>query len=556
MPLWQSAIRSPAAAALDDGDSRWTYAELAALADTAADHLASAGASSGDRVVVLSSPSVATVALVHAAMRLGAVLCPLNTRLTAGEIESQIGRLDARLIVADRAHQDLGRVGRERGVALEAMCPLSEAATRQPSAGATHGELIGAFVPADAPQAILFSSGTTDAPKGVVLTVGNFLASAIASAMRLGVQPGDEWLVALPLYHVGGLSIVTRSAVYGTCVRLMQGFDATAALDLLTGGALSHMSLVPTMLHRLLKSWDEAGRPALHPRVRVLLLGGAPADPSLLTTAKRAGWPIVQTYGLTEATSQVATEMPPSSRLEEPSVSSGDAIPRALPLPYVDVRVVDDNGEAVPAGEPGEIRVRGPVVMAGYWRDPEATAAALAAGWLHTGDVGRLHADGTLTVDDRRDDLIITGGENVSPREVEAVLLSHPAVGACCVVGEPDPEWGATVVAVIVPRQGRRETTEPDLPGMDERQWSRRSLEAELLAHAAASLARYKQPRRILWADTLPLTAGGKVRRGVVREWVNAGADGKPSSWIPASALPREESATENTEVTEAERRD
>jgi O-succinylbenzoic acid--CoA ligase len=301
---------------------------------------------------------------------------------------------------------------------------------------------------------LVHTSGSTGAGTPVVLTHGNWLWSALGSSVALGHPRGERWLCALPLAHVGGLSVLLRAVIGATTVILHERFGTQAVLEELTRpDGPTAVSLVPTTLQRLL----EAG---LHrpPALRTALIGGAPAPPALLDRARDAGVPVVTTYGLTEACSQVATA--------------------GTPLFCTRVRITAE----------GEILVSGPTV---------APSAAGPEGWLRTGDLGALEPDGTLRVTDRAADTIVTGGENVAPTEVEAVLELHPAVDQAAVHARPDPEWGEAVVATVV----LRET----------------ATAAALIAHCAAHLAPYQTPKAIGFADALPRTPGGKLRRAALR---------------------------------------
>ena len=255
--------------------------------------------------------------------------------------------------------------------------------------------------------AVVLTSGSTGEPRPVCLTRANFEASALASAELLGVEPDDRWLCCLPVFHVGGLSIFTRSAICGTTVVAEPTFDARRVKDLLEEGEVTLASLVPTMLARLRDAGLERA-----PKLRTILLGGGPIPDELFAWALGAGLPVRPTYGMTETTSQIAT------------AEMGDRAAR--PLPGADIRIADD----------GEILVRGPMVA--------------AEGWLHTGDRGRLTEDGLLEVHGRMDDLIVTGGENVAAREVEEAIRSHPAVTDAAVIGVEDAEWGRAIWAFVV----------------------------------------------------------------------------------------------------------
>jgi o-succinylbenzoate---CoA ligase len=305
----------------------------------------------------------------------------------------------------------------------------------------------------DAEVAVMHTSGTTAAPKPVVLTAGNFLASALGSAVALGLDIEERWLCPMPLTHVGGLSIPIRSAIYATTAVLHGRFDTEAVLADLMNPArrITLVSLVPTMLARLLDAGLE--RP---PTLRWVLLGGGPIPARLLSRAQDAGVPVAPTYGMTEACSQIAT--------------FGWALP----------------GVEVIVGEGGEILARGPIVSAGAVSDD---------GWLHTGDLGEFDERGRLVIVGRKSDTIVSGGENVAPAEVEAVLLEHPAVADAAVHARPDPEWGEAVVATVVLRDGVEAAPE------------------ELRAHCAAQLAGFKVPKVVSFAGHLPRTPSGKLLR-------------------------------------------
>jgi O-succinylbenzoic acid--CoA ligase len=345
--------------------------------------LAALGAGAGDRVATTLPAGMAFAALLHALPRLGAVLVPLSTRLTDAERRWQVEDSGARLVVEEPLD------GPESEVALFTQVGAAD------------------------PQTVVYTSGTTGTPKRVVLTYGNHRASALASAWRLGVAPDDRWLCVLPVFHVGGLAILLRSALYGNAAVVHDGFDPDAARDSIERGEATLVSLVSTMLRRLIRT-GLGGWPAL----RAALLGGGPIPEDLVVWAGKAGFPLVASYGMTETASQVVT---------------GDG----EPLPGVELSIAAD----------GEILVRGPMVAPGTLADD---------GWLHTGDRGRLE-EGRLRVEGRLSDVIVTGGENVMAAEVERALLEHPGVREAAVVGIPDPEWGEAVAAFVVGSAGEEE---------------------------------------------------------------------------------------------------
>lgn len=463
----------PGVVALVDDRGEHTYAELERRVDGVASGLWGAGVRPGHRVAMLAWNAPEVVELIHAVLRLGAILVPLNARLRVEELAFQLRDAEVALLVCDASLAETGTAAAQQaGVPPPRVLPLEAGDGIAFPGMESHA--------GDDPLCIMYTSGTTGLPKGVILTYGNMFASAAGSAFNLGVLPGDRWLAVLPLFHIGGLSIVMRSVLYGTGMVLHRQFDEHALSSSLRSDGVTHVSVVATMLQRLL---DVDAEPCT-PQVRVVLVGGGPVPASLLERAAALGYPVVQTYGLTETASQVATLAP------------ADAIARlgSAGKPLVTTRLRVD----APAGEPGEILVSGPVVTPGYFRRPEATEAAIRNGWLHTGDIGRLDEDGYLYVLDRRDDLIVSGGENVYPAEVEALLLRHPDVREAAVVGLPDPAWGQVVVAAIVADDG--------------------AAPEEIRAWMRERLAGFKVPSRIVKVDALPLTASGKVQRRVVRE--------------------------------------
>jgi O-succinylbenzoic acid--CoA ligase len=440
------------------GGRRFTWAEVDVHVSRWAARLLAAGVRDGARVAVLSHNRAEWVWLLHAAARTRAVLVPLNVRWTAGEFDSALNRVAPALVLVEGGLE--GRVA--RGVNLESFA-----------------EAPGDFEPCPAEvddgagRAWLFTSGTTGVSRVVELTGGNFSASARASALNLGSEPGQAWLGCLPLFHVGGLALLTRAAEYGARVVLQDGFEPVQVAAALERERVTHLSVVPTGLRRLLQV--HAGRaPAT---LRAVLVGGGPSPLGLLAEARARGWPVLQTYGLTEACSQVATERP----------GEADGMSSGRPLAGTEVRVVD-----------GELQVRGPTVMRGYAGDAAANARAFTAdGWLRTGDLGELDGSGRVVVHARRTDLVLTGGENVYPAEVEAVILSLPGVEDAAVSGVPDEEWGQRVAAAVVSTAG----VTPAL----------------LEQHCRAHLAGYKVPRRWKVVPGLPRNAGGKVDRVALR---------------------------------------
>ena len=397
-----------------------TFRELSDAAIRAAAAIHALGAQPGDRVGLALPPDEDFAIALHGCILAGVAAVPVDLR-----------------------HSEAERARRLAGAEIV----LTEI-PRGPGATISRSSVGGA----DTTLAVMHTSGTTSDPKPVGLTHANFQASALGSAVALGLDLNERWLCPMPLTHVGGLSIPIRSAIYATTAVLHGRFDTEAVLTELMdpGRSITLVSLVPTMLARLL----DAGL-AAPPTLRWALLGGGPLPPALLQRARDARVPVAPTYGMTEACSQIATF--------------------GLPLPGVELMTAQ-----------GEILVRGPIVAPGL---------ANEHGWLHTGDLGRFDEGGRLIITGRRSDTIITGGENVAPTEVEDVLLEHPAVSDAAVHPRPDREWGEAIVAAVIVRAGAHTS------------------EAELREHCAARLARFKVPKEIRFVTALPRTSSGKLIR-------------------------------------------
>jgi o-succinylbenzoate---CoA ligase len=447
-PVRRHARERPGALAVRAGGRDLTYAELDAAVTDEARRLAADGVGEGNRVATTLPAGAPFATLLHALPRLRAVLVPLSPRLPHAEQDRLLDLVEPKAVVgsAVRSTQSAGEAQDDRSAA-EDLSPLE--------------------LDPDALHTVLFTSGSTGTPKPVELTYANHLASARASAANIGVEPSDRWLGVLPVHHVGGLAILLRSAIYGTAAIVHERFEPEAAKRSLESGEATLVSLVPTQLQRLADAGLEAA-----PELRGALLGGGPVPRELLAWAAERGLPVLQTYGMTESASQIAT-LGASEALERTRRGSA-----GRPLPEVELRI---------APETGEILVRGPMV---------SRVALGSDGWLHTADHGSLDEDGYLWVEGRIDDLIVTGGENVAPAEVEEALASHPAVAEAAAVGLPDPGWGRAVTAYVV----LDSHAEPPS-------------EEELVAHCRQQLAAFKAPKRVHRVRSLPRTASGKVAR-------------------------------------------
>ena len=458
LDLRRHAAARPLALAIRDGEGDHDYASLDHAADLAASGLQASGIAPGDRVALLVAPSAGAVALLVGVARAGAVAVPLGTRLTRREVGIALGETTPALVVHD---ESLAAAAAGHGVPSLVLADLAARAAGRDRQGV-------GLDPA-APAVAVLTSGTTGRPKAALLSHAALAASAVAWSTAL--PPATGWLLCLGLAHVAGLGVAWRALGSGVPLHVVSGFDAPAVLAALRASdAPSHVSLVPVQLARLLDAAGAAGAAgaapsaaepgtAPPPALRAVLLGGAPIPPALVRRAAAAGWPVIPTYGLTEAGSGV-TALPADEAAEHPG-SAG------RPLPGVAVRVAEPGPDGV-----GEIEVATPAAFTGYLGRDQATAAAFTADrWLRTADLGRLDAAGRLVVVDRRDDLLISGGENVVPAEIEAVLEEHPAVAQAGVAGRPDATWGAVPVAGIVLRPGAADPCDDEL-----RAWCRERL--------------------------------------------------------------------------------
>jgi O-succinylbenzoic acid--CoA ligase len=467
-PLVHRARHDAARAAVAWDGGAWTWRELHDEATTYARALAARGVTSGARVGVRARNSAALVALSHAVAMSGAVFVALHPDDPVERAEALAARARCALVVAED---------------VPGAVPLST--LREEGERAPEVTLAGR-VALSSPHALLFTSGTTGAPKMATLTWQNHVFSATGSAIRLGHDPGDRWLAALPMCHIAGLAITLRGAILGVTTVVHDGFDAGRVADAIASGEATLVSLVARMLWGVL---DALGERAPHARFRAVLLGGGAIPPELLERCRAQGVRVAPTYGMTEASSQVATGRP--GAWEDPERAGA-------PMIFTEVALGDE--------PEGEVWVRGPTVSPGYAEVDAAGALRArrpAAGWFATGDWARW-SDGELVILDRRTDLIVTGGENVYPAEVESVLRAHPYVAEACVVGLTDAQWGQTVAAALVPT--------PEAPAEPART-------EDVSRWCQEELARFKAPRRISWWEGgLPRTSLQKVKRGEVRE--------------------------------------
>lgn len=465
--LARQAAERPDMPAVVHPEGTWTWADLEGHAAAFAGALHRRGLGDGDRLGLAIGGTALGVAAVHGIARSGVTAVLVHPRLTAAEVAGLLGTAGCRTLVIDPATGIDAPAGVD-AVRLDTLEPAP------PTTGIGTAEFV---VP---------TSGTSARPKLARLPLDRLAASA--AAWNTFLPPATGWLLSLSLSHVAGLGIVSRAAAAGVPVVVPAELDPRGLLEAIAaaardGIAVSHLSVVAAQLAGLLDAMADAAPPTT---VRAVILGGGPIPETLVCRAVAAGWPVVPSYGMTETGSGVVAL---------PDAEAGTH-PRTVgrPLPGVEARIADG----------GEIQVRGPMLFAGYLDDPGATHTA--DGWLRTGDLGRLDADGRLTVDGRADDLIVSGGENISPAEVEAALASHPAIAEVAVTGVPDPTWGYVPVAIVALRPGASAPSDDDLA-----------------AHARFRLARFKVPARFVRVPRLPRTPLGKVERRALRSLARPG---------------------------------
>lgn len=482
------ASRQPAATALWWQGQATSYAQLQQRVAQLARRLASVGAP-GDRVGILAFNGPEFIELIYAAAASGRILVPLNARLAPPEWCYQLTSSGVSLLFAD---SDLLQALRAGSGAPQTLLAVDLQHDYEQWLDGAQAAL--PATDADDPVWILYTSGSTGRPKGAVLTHRSFMAGLESAALARPVFPGDTYLYPFPLFHVAAHNVLLQHQ-YGAAVVLLRSFSPQETLRACRELQVTTLSLAPTMIAMLLDS------PAFSPAdlVTVRTIGyGASAMPETLLRRLLAdtGVGLCQSYGMTELSGSAAFL---TVEDHQRAVAGQPELLRTVgkPLATVQLKVVDDAGGECPTGEAGEILVKALQCMSGYWQQPEATAATLVDGWLHTGDIGRFDARGYLSIVDRKKDMIVSGGENVASREVEEVLRSHPAVRDCAVIGLPHPYWGEQVAAVVV-----LETEASD---------------AELAAHCRSLLAGYKTPKGWRRVRALPLNAAGKVDKPVLR---------------------------------------
>jgi fatty-acyl-CoA synthase len=495
------ADRKPGAVALVDGDTgrELTYRDLERSMNELATALYELGLRRGDRVAFLMENSPEFVETLFGTVNLGAVAVPMNFRLGAEELAYLLADSGAAVLVVSERFRDLAAAAlahgghRVRRVVVDGSGdPVGEVPTTAlPELRGRPGRAPDPFTGPDDVCVIMYTSGTTGRPKGAMLTHGNMQWNAINLAtVGTGLSGTTVTLAVAPMFHIGALGLSVLPILYaGGTVVTVRAFDPARTLRLLAERRVTTQFMVPAMWSALTQVPDFDAHDVS--TVQYVLCGGAPCPMPVIEFYQRRGWRFLEGFGMTEAA--------PNTLLLDQDFVVSHAGSVGRPFMHVDVRIVDGEDHDVPTGEVGELVLRGPNIFAGYWGLPVETAEAMRGGWFHTGDLGRADGDGFVTLVDRKKDMIITGGENVYPIEVEQVLFRHPGVADVAVVGVPDDRWGETVVAVVVAAGGER--VGPD----------------ELIGFTRDRIAHFKCPRRVEFLDELPRTATGKILKRELR---------------------------------------
>jgi fatty-acyl-CoA synthase len=503
----RNALYQPDALVIRYAGGNLTGAQLDDRAARLASVFAEGGVAAGDRVAYLGLNSPAFLTTMLAAFRLGAIFVPVNFRLAGPELRGVLQRSGASILVCEEGHRAVVKAVREQ-TALKRLLLVDDdpevlPAPEPPEGWEPWSGLIAQASPTtslahrrfDDPAVLMFTSGTTGRPKGVILTHGNIWWNCVNVDSRLDTRRGDVTYAAAPIFHVGALnSFVVRTLVRGGTVVLRRAFEPRAFLDDLVAYRVNSFFAAPAMLTAVARVPGVFEADLSH--LRIIVVAGAPVPPFLIQQYAEHGLWLQQAWGLTE-TAPFATHLPVERTLDK----LGSA---GIPMPHTEIRVVDPaTNEPVSPGTRGEVVVRGPNVTPGYWEDPEVTRAAFDdEGWFHSGDIGYLDEDGYLFIVDRLKDMIISGGENVYPAEVERALADMPGLADVAIIGTPDRAWGETVVAVVSLAEGAAVTL------------------ADVREYAAARLARYKLPRQLRVVATVPRNASGKLDKPAIRQMI------------------------------------
>lgn len=489
---------------------RLTYAELNERANRLAHALMNLGVKKGDRVAIMQVNCPQYLESYYATAKLGGIFVPLNFRAKQEELEYLLNHSEAVVLFVGDRYVDLVNAVRPKTPSVKHYIAIES-----PQEGMLYYEDLINSAPAEEiyPEVseedvtvLMYTAGTTGRPKGVPQTHGAFASYVVNNVEPADPENTEVNLLCVPLYHIAGFQALLASVYGGRSLAMMRQFDEEEWFRVVEQEKASRTMLVPTMLKRIIDHPDFSKHDLSS--LKVITYGAASMPFEVLKKALQLlpGVRFINAFGQTETASTVCMLGPEDHIIEGTEEEKEKKLRRLAssigkPLPDVEMAIMDEHGNLLPPGQVGEIVIRGPRVMSGYWQDPEKTKAALSAdGWLHTGDMGWMDEDGYFYLAGRGDDMIIRGGENISPEEVEQVLQSHPKVEEAAVIGVPDPEWGQQPRAIVVLKKG--ETATPE----------------EIIEFCRDKLAGFKRPRSVIFVDSLPRNPMGKVIRRQLRE--------------------------------------
>ena len=488
---------APEKEALVDRDRRISYGQLNSRVNRLAGALAELGLKHGDRLGVLSYNCSEFVEIIFAAAKLGLMVVPLNWRLTASELGFMLDDSETKVMIFDPELSGLaGEI--KQTVSLDKLISLGA----EPELGALPYEEVlsrqsgGEPEPAKpldlgTPHIIMYTAGTTGKPKGAVLSQGASFWNALNLQLAMEFSSDDRNLAALPMFHIGGIGLFTLPMLYaGGTVVIQRTFDSAETLRLLAQEDISLFFGVPAMFLFIIQ--NDGFKAEAFEKVRVVMSGGAPLPPSLVKEYHQAGITLQQGFGMSEAAPSIATLS------KDRALAKAGSIGR--PVFHLNARIVDHGGRPLGANQVGELLIKGPNLMQGYWNRPQANEEAFVDGWFRTGDLARMDEDGDLYIVDRKKDMFISGGENVYPAEVEDAVYELEQVAEAAVIGVPDEKWGEVGKAFVVVKDGVSLS------------------EAQCLDHLKTKLAKYKIPKSVVFLEALPRNAAGKVLKKTLRE--------------------------------------
>jgi fatty-acyl-CoA synthase len=488
---------TPAKEAVVDGEKRLGYRQLNQRVNRLANALLGLGLRNGDRIAILSYNRVEFIEVIMAAAKLGLIIVPLNWRLTATELAFILNDSGAETLLFDidlvelvegvkentslKQYIIIGGQDQSNAHGYEAL--LSAQSDSEPTPD---------VIPdLNTPHIIMYTAGTTGQPKGAILSQGASFWNVLNLNLPMDFTSKDRNLVVLPMFHIGGIGLFTLPMLYdGGTVVIQRTFDPVQTLTLLKQEDITLFFGVPAIFLALIQPPEFNA--AAFKNVRVVMSGGAPLPVSLVEQYRKAGIILQQGFGMSEAAPSIAT-LEKDLALEKPG-SIGK------PVFHLDARIVDDEMNERPAGDVGELIIRGPNLLQGYWNRPDATEEAFSGDWFHTGDLARIDSDGCLYIVERKKDMFISGGENVYPAEVENAIYELPQIVEAAVIGVRDDKWGEVGRAVVALKEDQRLTDEA------------------ILGHLKGRLAKYKIPKSVVFVKQLPRNAAGKVLKNVLRK--------------------------------------